>query len=218
MKFLFIGDVHGKFNEYAQIVKDYRDKADFIVQVGDFGLGFHSGADFLIQSLQNTVGNAFFIRGNHDDPAVCHKTAGFIHDGHFMLNGRVMFVGGAWSIDWMYRTPGVNWWEGEECSIKELDRLIDEYESAEPEIMVTHTCPASIAKRLFIDTGNALGTEAHQTRTEEAFEQMWRIHQPKRWIFGHWHHDVSEIIDGCMFTCLDELSVTAIDANEKVNW
>jgi Icc-related predicted phosphoesterase len=211
MKILLVGDVHGKFGEYAKIVEDHHNNHDMIFQVGDFGLGFHQGIDLLIQSYQSQNSRSFFIRGNHDDPAVCRETAGYVDDGHMMLNGKIMFVGGAWSIDWMMRTEGVNWWSDEECSISKLNDLYDQYVKVKPEIMITHTCPTSVAKRMFVDTGNALGTEMHNSRTEQCFEEMWRIHQPKHWVFGHWHYDDTRVYNGTMFTCLDELSVMTLE-------
>lgn len=64
MKFFFIGDVHGKFNKYIDILKN--NNYNISIQVGDFGIGF---AD--IEYPTELGSNNFFIRGNHDNPHVC---------------------------------------------------------------------------------------------------------------------------------------------------
>jgi Icc-related predicted phosphoesterase len=210
-KILFVGDVHGKFSQWAELVERHRDDYDFIFQVGDFGLGFDRGVDYLIQAYQNQAGKAWFIRGNHDNPAVCKHVGGFIDDGSTMFNNRMMFVGGAWSIDHPFRILGIDMWEGEELSYDELGRMIDKYIEVKPEVMVTHTCPQSVAEQMFIRTGLAMGNKPADSRTEQALEAMFIEHQPKHWIFGHWHRDKTEIINGTQFTCLPELSTMSLE-------
>jgi predicted phosphodiesterase len=202
-KLLFIGDVHGKFDRYAEII----DREDFHLsfQVGDFGVGFNNGDDLLINAFQKEHRQSFFIRGNHDDPEKVRQIPGYLHDGMTLFNSRLMFIGGAWSIDWFRRTEGVTWWRDEELSISELNYMYDWYARYRPEIMVTHTCPTSIAHAMFVSRGLGLGYTMNETRTEQAFEAMLNIHQPKHWIFGHWHHTASEQFGDTMFHCLGEL-------------
>jgi hypothetical protein len=48
---------------------------------------------------------------------------------------------------------------------------------------------------------------------------MFSIHKPDLWIFGHWHCDADEVIDGTRFICLNELSYVDVDMETlEVKW
>src|SRR5260221_1403513 len=98
---IFIGDIHGDISSYERIVNHFRKPS---VQIGDFGFGFgymreeHNYIDWRPDER--------FIRGNHDNPAVCAAQNGYIPDG--TIEGNTMYLGGAWSIDHAWRTPGIS--------------------------------------------------------------------------------------------------------------
>jgi len=201
---IYIGDVHGKFNEYSSLLFHMCDKGhvkEDSIQVGDMGVGFPQGHGRLSKP-KCTNERHRFIRGNHDNPAMCKTIDGFIPDGTIQ-NGH-MFVGGADSIDKAYRVHGVNWWPDEECSIVELSELRLRYTIEEPRIMVTHDCPQFVAEKLFkipnYDT----------SRTRQAFNSMFEAYQPEFWIFGHWHQSKRFKADGTQFICLGELETCQI--------
>jgi len=203
MKYRFVGDVHGKYTRYVDAIQG----CERSIQVGDFGMGFGP-----TQTLEETVfkdGNHRFIRGNHDSPAMCALSRGWIDDG--TVEDDMMFVGGAWSIDYARRIPGLDWWPDEELSQERLYEIGHLYYNVKPKVMVTHDCPLSVSKKLFVDRGLGLGTKSIPTRTGQAFESMFKDHKPKLYIFGHWHNDVDEVIDGTRFICLNELSFVDIN-------
>jgi hypothetical protein len=175
------------------------------IQVGDFGIGFagpywHERVDDLHSS-----GNYRFIRGNHDNPKKCQEMVGWIPDG--FVENDVMFIGGAWSIDYAYRTEGVSWWRDEELSIVELNQLINVYGATKPRVMITHDCPTSIANKMFLtQTGRQ-----YITRTAEALQAMIDIHQPEFYFFGHWHRTMQYKYGRTVFQCLDELDYVDIE-------
>jgi hypothetical protein len=143
---LFIGDVHGKFRAYREIIRDVPAS----IQVGDMGVGFINPAtdrptenppyDAMVQ------GNHRFIRGNHDNPGVCRKHSQWIKDG--AVEGDIMFIGGAYSIDKDYRTPNYTWWADEELSDDEFDLMVPIALAAQPKIMVTHDCPTEVCAQM----------------------------------------------------------------------
>lgn len=99
----FIGDTHAKFGSYQAIALG----ADASIQVGDFGAGF--------AEIPDLGPNHRFIRGNHDNPALCRAHPNWIPDGH-SENG-MFFMGGATSVDRHSRCEGVDYWADEEMSI-----------------------------------------------------------------------------------------------------
>jgi hypothetical protein len=203
-----IGDIHGHFSPYCDVVKNGPEHS---IQVGDFGIGFSSPYwHDRVNKFHRENSGRRFIRGNHDDPVKCKtEMSGYIQDGH--ISGNTMLIGGAWSIDHAGRTEGINWWPDEECSIIELDRLITLYEETKPEIMITHDCPGLVSEMMFIRAGLGLGNVVYKTRTGEALQTMFEIHQPKLHFFGHWHVTKEWDYNGTKFVCLGELDYIDID-------
>ena len=210
-----VGDIHGMFNDYRfyslGIGREHMGPAaERSVQIGDFGLGFgRQKFDNHVNEWMTDNPNHRFIRGNHDNPAVVKKTAGYIPDG--TIEGDVMFVGGAWSIDnpdappgWFKRTENVNWWADEQCSEEEFAKIIEDYKNLKPRVMITHDCPHEIAGQMFWGSGILKGPR-YQTLTGEMFQKMLEIHQPDEWYFGHWHYTMKYQYGRTMFQCIGEL-------------
>lgn len=189
----FIGDVHGHIREYLDIISGDCEQS---VQIGDMGVGFE-GVD-----LPTTYADKHkFIRGNHDDPAKCKAHPAYIPDGH--ITNDIMFIGGAWSIDWEHRTPGVTWWADEQCSYEELNRFIDLAVEKKPKMIVTHEPPEFCVPTMF--NGNVI-----RTRTGQALEVIQELVKPELWIFGHWHINKDMTVNGTRFLCLGELAYVDI--------
>lgn len=208
-----IGDVHGYKQELTALLRATPEHVTSTIQVGDMGVGFGQ-SDYWHESLDDALksANARFIRGNHDNPAVCKTLSSYITDGR--VEGHSMFIGGAWSIDWAWRTAGVNWWSDEECSIEQFNQLLDVYSVVRPRVMFTHDCPTSAAIEMFQKRGLLLGgygAKLERTRTASALQAMYEIHQPDFWWFGHWHHTTSMKLGNTRFHCLGELDYIDFD-------
>lgn len=212
-----VGDIHGRFNEYDTFILNLRgmrhrgEAPERSVQVGDFGIGFYSPYwHESVREWMKTNPTQRFIRGNHDDPAMCKTMPGYIADG--TVEGDVMYIGGAWSIDQALRTEGVDWWADEELSMQELETLIDVYRTTKPRVMFTHDCPEQIAWDMFVSRGNAYGGKKQfKTRTGQALQSMWEYHQPEMWFFGHWHETRDLTLNGTKFQCVGELDAIDVE-------
>lgn len=220
MKVRLIGDVHGKFGRYKNILKASPYPT---IQVGDLGVGFRRTQGPNVGEIYSNPphyrmapGGHRFIRGNHDNPEECKKHSQFIPDG--TIEGKAMFVGGAVSIDRVYRQEGYSWWPDEELSIEELNAIVDRYLEAKPEIMITHDCPEDVAEAMvahrLLHVGQYVGAKLggqFASRTRQAFQSMWSAHRPKLWVFGHWHIPFDHILNGTRFICLPELAWMDVD-------
>lgn len=214
-----VGDIHGNFNEYSFYnlgVGRTRHMGDPVppersIQVGDFGIGFYTPYwHESVRDWMNANKGHRFIRGNHDDPAMCKTMPGYIEDG--TIEGDVMYVGGAWSIDKEWRTPGIDWWPDEELSYEELDKLVTKFGQVKPRVMITHDCPTEVAWEMFLSKGLGLGDNKQiKTRTGEAFQAMFDIHKPELWVYGHWHNTRRTNIKGTEFQCLGELDFIDVE-------
>lgn len=210
MTIRFIGDVHGRFKPYKRLIRDVPRS----IQLGDMGVGFRSFGGWQDgHAMANPPYDAMargdhrFIRGNHDNPAVCRRQSRWIADG--TVEGDMMFVGGALSVDRRFRHEGYDWWEDEELSPAELDEIVALYRAARPRVMITHDCPETIAPRM--EALALRGKLAAPSRTRRALARCLDAHQPDIWLFGHWHHSFDAVIDGVRFICLAELEHLDLD-------
>lgn len=211
-----VGDIHGNFNEYDVFILNLRgmrhrgEAPERSIQVGDFGIGFYSPYwHESVRDWQKLHSTQRFIRGNHDDPAMCKTMPGYIPDG--TVEGDVMYIGGAWSIDRAMRTEGKDWWPDEELSMQELEALIDVYRETKPRVMFTHDCPEQIAWDMFVSRGSRFGMKHHKTRTGQALQSMWEYHQPEMWFFGHWHETRDLTLNGTKFQCVGEMDAIDVE-------
>jgi hypothetical protein len=193
-----IGDVHGKIDDYIQILESTDLPS---VQVGDLGVGFVQ-----VEPL-HTWGNHRFIRGNHDSPHLAKQRDDYIPDG--TVEGSVGYIGGAYSIDAAYRTPGINWWYDEECSASELEHIVDTFTVHQPKVIISHDCPTRVARFMC----NRMQKTLYDTpnRTAAAMDLIYDVYAPKLHIFGHWHRYFDEVYKGTRIICLPELSFIDID-------
>ncbi len=196
---IVIGDIHGKVDRYLKLLA--RHPGEPSVQLGDFGIGFPGD-----EPLPPLPGNAWFIRGNHDNPEAARSHANYLGDyGSKMIDGiRIFYLAGAWSSDQWHRTEGVTWWPEEELRAAELQAAFDLYEKLKPEIVLTHDGPDEAVRSLL--AGQAAHKELTRTSTGNALNAMLEAHRPRKWIFGHWHTRFRRRIGGTEFRCLPELA------------
>lgn len=212
MRITFIGDVHGKTDQYQKKLRQkFQGQSTF--QLGDMGVGF-SSTPGLHKDIM-TSGDHRWIRGNHDDPAKCRALAdrGYAGEYGYYDKFKMFFLGGAYSIDYMYRIPGRSWWSDEELSYPELASAVDFYIRMKPEIVATHEAPTAAATHMLTQVLGGFRSEklvCGTSRTSVALQQMLDAHQPKEWIFGHYHASKSFDWKGTKFTCVNELDTYTI--------
>ena len=95
---------------------------------------------------------------------------------------------------------GLDWREDEECSIAELNTIVDRYIAVKPRNMVTHDALADTVRALFP------GDRVHRplSRAMQALNAMLELHRPDLWIFGHQDRSAGGFVDGTRFQCLGE--------------
>ena len=110
-----VGDIHGYFNEFSFMLKRYDLHNDCIIVCGDCGIGFSLTAAVEKQNMaklnkvckERNV-HVIMVRGNHDNPAYFKNgmanTKNIIAvPDYTVVNGNILCVGGAISIDRTYR-------------------------------------------------------------------------------------------------------------------
>jgi len=188
---ILIGDVHGKFSELKKLLNKFNSEK--FIQLGDMGLGFRKELDeqFLFPTSLK------FLRGNHDNKAVCLKQPNYLGDFGVTPEG-YFFISGAYSIDRFLRTEGVDWWADEELDYAQFSAMMDLFVKTKPKIVLSHECPSVITHAI------CNGRVIHN-RTVSALNEALFRHQPTTWFFGHYHKHYDFDFEGTRFVCLAEL-------------
>jgi hypothetical protein len=186
MSILIIGDVHGKYDRYMSIVKNYEHS----IQLGDMGLNY---TDLPVME------NHKFFMGNHDNYVTGHPNC----LGDFGVHLGCFYIRGAKSIDKASRLLMAEWFPQEELGFLQTNWCMDMYKTVKPLVVLSHDCPQSIKQIMH-------GIE-EQTHTSMLLQHLFDIHQPELWLYGHHHHSVNTTYCGTDFRCLDELEFMAIN-------
>lgn len=195
-----IGDVHGKYEQYHQILRK-TELHPYTVQLGDFG--------FKYETLKNVDSTKhLIIPGNHDNYHMCYRYPHFLGDyGYTSLNKvEFFYYRGAYSIDRQYRTIGIDWWEEEQVPIDQFMKARELYRETKPKIVITHDCPQNIASRMLLPH-----QKTYENMTGWALQELFNIHEPDYWFFGHWHRSRTIKHGKTLFLCINELEVATFD-------
>ena len=197
------GDTHGDI-DYKKLINLKKEKLsydDYLIICGDAGIcwSFKTIQSFL--DLYNDIGcTILFVDGNHENfdmleemPLVEYKGA-LMHqiDTHIfhIVRGEIMTLegktflclGGAHSIDKMYRTPHLSWWPQEEINNHNIDNAISNLEKVGNKVdyVITHCCDSKTVLNEF------------GFRRDICTDQLMFIDKVvdyKHWFFGHYHFD-----------------------------
>lgn len=201
-----IGDVHGKHAEYLDIIKD----KDFSIQLGDFGFNYSC-----LYTNPGTDGTRHrIILGNHDNydqRPIMHECGDF---SLLNLNGFDIYtIRGAFSIDWKYRIENVSWWRNEELSHEKCAEVLSDYSVVKPDIVMTHSAPKCVVDLVtYKEFVRKFGYDPNTfiTNTQILLDECFRIHQPKLWVFGHYHRSKTIKYRNTKFVCLNELETASL--------
>lgn len=212
-KIVIYGETHGQMEMLYPKMRAMNPDAHEIIIAGEEGFGF--GRDEVIHNYAKQIQKRpylSFIRGNHSDPDACKlfttETVRYIPDG--TIRDGILFVGGAYSIDRDRRTPGLDWWYGEELSEQEFEAIIENVWEHRHEIhmVVSHDCPRGV-QRFILPKHKTI---VH-TRTDFYLDKIRQILTPfiHRWFFAHYHISTEFLFEGVFYTCLpDQIGAKAV--------
>ena len=205
---IIVGDTHGEFEGLNAILREVRPENAIVA--GDFGFwkagdfGAHPARSWLHARLENPETRVFFCDGNHENHARLRAVAARRAPGRpvrirralwYMPRGcvaeiagrRILFAGGAYSIDREYRTPGVTWFPEEDLTEEEARRIAAGADLRGVDTVVSHTCPLECLEAVCEACG--LQREWIVNDTSERSLSLLRAALPRvrDWYFGHWH-------------------------------
>lgn len=215
-----VGDIHSQVREYVQLVKH----CNHSLQIGDLTI-FPTG---YVGLTPLDPKKHKWIPGNHDCYDTAFQSPHCLGDfGEFTLGGfNLYFIRGAFSIDYRERIKAEkrghtkSWWEEEQLSQDKMYAAFEDYEKKKPNVVITHTCPAEIAKLIGkpgILKMFGYNPNTFTTRTQSLLQECFEAHQPSLWIFGHFHQNRAFQYKGTNFVCLDELQPMDFDKKGRYN-
>ena len=204
---LIAGDTHGDAGWVEELCDvAVKERCDVILQLGDFGFWSHTSAG---ETYLNTVNRAltkqglqlWWIDGNHESFDVLRQLP-VDGDGLVTVRDRIVYIprgarwewqgcrfgalGGAFSIDYQSREPGLSWWPGqEEVGQDDVDRVGD----TPLDVLVTHDSPmgATVESQYSVPAHIELRSQETRMRVADAVRRC----RPQLVLHGHWHQRVS---------------------------
>lgn len=208
MRIRMIGDVHGNTRRVTDLMdRASLDRVDKVIFLGDVGL-FWNGTDGFEQFLSDVAYEAkvpiYVLDGNHENHGQLQK----YHDADEMVDiaagvvylprgfswewsGRkFLSIGGAFSIDYMRRIPGVSWWDTEEANTAQINRAID---VGKVDYVLAHDAPVQSNIPFYYSIPAYL--EERSKRYREALGVILEAVTPVRWYHGHYHVRYNDIVE-----------------------
>ena len=246
------GDIHGDFSQLVyKCCVQYSMKDTLIIVAGDCGFGFYKfgSYEYVYQKCRDKLSKAnnwlVFVRGNHDNPAyyeedvVKHKRWMTIPDYSVIkaCGHSILCVGGATSIDRLYRIMSENWhpletdvplapnvyWPNEQPYYDELKLdAIDEKFAIDT--VITHTSPS------FCELSSHHGLYEWAIRDEDLIDDVKherkvmdnlhaylyaKNHPLRYWFYGHFHQSWHSEIEGVQYNMLDIMEIREISNDDE---
>lgn len=212
MKVLILGDVHGDWGELnivlARAMRLMPD-IDVFIQVGDFSYAW-PGAEpfkFLPTFWENAPLEAvqkipfYWIDGNHENHDQLDKDSGALQAPmiyqprgsirEFLEGKRVMFFGGASSIDKAMRIEGRSWWQQESITYGQVLKALEQ--PGPIDLMISHEHPSGFA---YCSYKGVFGKG-----DKDALAAIRDHFRPRFWVFGHHHYFKQGEHDGTQWAC-----------------
>jgi 3-oxoacid CoA-transferase subunit A len=150
-------------------------------------MGNHEPIYGMMEKIPETdIGIGETVYQIHDDPLVAYLKRGKI----YTIDGfKFLVLGGALSVDRMYRKPEKTWWKGEYWSEEEKRDLFTLLNTEKTfDCVASHTGPHHINRKLF----SPVDFDSDKFTDEVSFlnDQIHNRIQFKKWLCGHWHVDV----------------------------
>lgn len=208
VRVVLVGDTHSDATFVSNVNRFARDnEAPTVVQLGDFGHNFDRNVLASITAFldRDEANQWLWLDGNHDhhdyieevilkDEHSWTSPVSHFHDRMFYCprgstttlgDTKVMFLGGAYSIDKEYRKAHVSWWPQEMIRPKDMENAFQNKEGVT--VMFTHDVPPNAAlSPLLHDFGYKVDSASRSNR--DALAAVVDVVHPDRLYHGHYHH------------------------------
>lgn len=206
-----IGDTHRTKNVKKLLdIKNLTDK-DYVIITGDCGIIMPDLHKELLYEFEKKEFTILYCDGNHEGFEVLNSypievwNGGNVHrigrNVYHLMRGQVFTIegkkiftfGGAETVDKINRVIGIDWWEEEIPSYKEMDMALKNLKDNDYKVdfIISHDCRTYTlhylcSKHSFCPYENVVN---------EFLEYLYSILDFKHWYFGHYHLDMPNLLD-----------------------
>lgn len=222
------GDCHGSLNKIIDFIEKYDLQNDGIIVCGDMGLYWRcdqkdaeENIKFYEEHCRGT--HLYWLDGNHENFDIinswnCDKNYLYNNSEHIhycprglitnieLANGnikKVLFMGGADSVDKIWRVEHISWWKDESITDEDIKDINGTYD-----YVFSHCCPRSVFdnNKVFLCTITNINENNAIHQSEDKLEELKNNIIFNKWFFAHYHIDRK--LDNkyqCIFTDFIEL-------------
>ena len=213
------GDTHGTHG-IGKLISTTMTEQDYLIILGDFGALWSGGIrdEELLKWYADQPYTTLWLDGNHENfdliksypvtemfggkvQKISDKVIHLMRGEAYEINGKSFFVmGGATSIDKLYRTEGLSWWPDELPSDEEFKYAEDTLAAHEYtfDYILSHCC-GKRTQDMLLHKNHALRYGSLTDPLVAWFDDLEDKLSYKHWYFGHYHFDT--VIDD-KHTCL----------------
>lgn len=221
MSILAVGDLHGDWGSFNNLIN--KKKPEIILQCGDFGYWpslerlnsrIYKLPVWKLRGIKSRDTLVYWCDGNHEEFPRLYEDLKREQVNYDSVNGigfvvyaprgsilelpdkrKVLFIGGASSVDKNLRTPGIDWFPEENITNDDLDLALEHED--EIDIIISHTCPVEF------DMRSSNRFDKYLDSNREALSLILEKYKPDLWYFGHWHCYKIGQYQNTKWTCLD---------------
>ncbi|WP_101773459.1 metallophosphoesterase [Peptostreptococcus faecalis] len=204
------GDIHGwegigtRLSYSKNKTREKLNENDLLIVLGDFGVVWNGNKadNYWLDWLNNKPFTTLFIDGNHENFNLLNQypiakfKGGKVHKIRdnvlhlmrgeiFEIEGKSFFcMGGAESIDKVYRKENISWWKEELPNYRELTNGLESLSECNNKVdyILTHC---------FIkDFENSIFNRAYDNYLLDYFNDIKINVKYDKWFFGHYHKDL----------------------------
>jgi len=198
------GDIHGAIHDIINFIEKFDlSEGDNIIVCGDIALTWRKDKkdyDHNIDYYEKYCNGVhlYWIDGNHENFDIikswnCNKN---IYNNsehiHYCSRGSILNInekkalcmGGADSVDKIWRTEHLSWWEDETITDEDIKGISGHYD-----YVFTHCCPSSIFNfnKVYLCTISNINENNAIHTSEMELEKLKNNITYDKWIFGHYH-------------------------------
>lgn len=206
------GDKHQNYRNLLTFIEfEKLTENDTILVLGDMGLFWRKDRidsdTFIDYYEKNYKCNLWFIDGNHENFDQLEEIK--IIDGYGNIsphikwlprgnsytwdNKKILVIGGADSVDKMFRTEHLSWWEQEQITDSQADEIIKKYKGQHFDYVFTHATPRKILDNNVSTLTQGIPDLDQSKVNHTSEDNLQRIADNisfDNWWFGHYHNDI----------------------------
>ena len=206
-RFYVTGDIHGDFNSLLDFIEKFNLKeGDNIIVLGDVALAWRQDQVDYNANIENYERwcngvHLYWIDGNHENFDIIKSwelnAEGIYNNSehiHYCSRGtilnindkKILFMGGADSVDKFRRTEHLSWWEDETVTDKDIQGITGHFN-----YVFSHACPRSIfnTNKVYLCTLTNINEDNAIHNSEDTLEKLKNNISYDNWFFAHYHID-----------------------------